>query len=112
MDWYHGSDRILEKLRAGSSVTGIMDLARAYSHRPSRLKIEIVEDDGNGERRILIEHDGSRMGYLYKVEVEDPEHDLKPDPACWCSGEQEMLTCRELPVQLIEMVPVNKEKGL
>ena len=100
--WFHGSPESLHTLRKGSTVTPIAELARAFAHRPSRVGIEVHENDDAGARQVTIEHDGRRDGFLYEVEVGDPATDLLPHTGSTMAPGEEMITTRELPVRLLE----------
>jgi len=43
--WYHGSPLKLETLAEGSTVTPAIELAKAFSHKPSRVGINVRESD-------------------------------------------------------------------
>lgn len=101
--WYHGSQQALAILRAGSSITQIVDLARAFSHRPTLLS---WSDDGT------IKHDGTALGYLYRVSEEVRPDDVYPHPHPINADRWEWLTRRELRVQLIERTIVREEERL
>lgn len=105
-DWYHGSPLKLSTLSPGSSVTQVKALAMAFSHKPARLAVEITEDDGSGEKRVRIDHDGRKPGYLYRVFVVDPEDDLVANPDYRGSPGEEKLTKMELALELIAEVPL------
>lgn len=88
--WYHGSSRALDTLREGSAVTPILELARAFAHRPSRVDINIREEDMAPSRSVVIEHDGTQGGFLYEVTVADPAADLRPHPESTMAPGEEM----------------------
>ncbi len=102
--WFHGSPFRLAILRAGSTVTPVMDLARAFAHKPANVSMTIRERDG--ERTVIIDHDGKLDGYLYKVLVEDPREDMQQHPGSGLALGEEMLTTRDLPVEFIEELPL------
>ncbi len=91
-----------DHLRAGSTVTPILELARAFAHRPRNVSIQIHENNEQNFRRVEIVHDGQMDGYLYEVQVSDPAVDLRPHPESTLAPGEEMLTTRELPVTLLE----------
>lgn len=62
MRWFHGSPYRLATLRPGSTVTPIVELARAFAHGPARVNINIREDDIAPNRSVVIEHNGKREG--------------------------------------------------
>ena len=103
--WYHGSPARLESLRTGSTVTPIIELARAFAHRPRKVSINVTENDEENRREVTIEHDGQRDGHLYEVEVGDPAADLKLHPESTMAPGEEMLTTRELKVRMLEELP-------
>lgn len=41
--WYHGSNSIFFELREGSTITPWQELAEAFSHKPARLDMTIME---------------------------------------------------------------------
>jgi hypothetical protein len=102
--WFHGSNLELEVLRTGSTVTPIVELARAFACKPGNVSIEIRENGEEGLRRVSIRHDGRGAGYLYEVGVMDAAEDLRPHPASTMAPGEEMLTTHELAVHLIERV--------
>jgi ABC-type phosphate transport system ATPase subunit len=57
--WYHGSNKVFEILKEGSTITQWKELAEAFSHKPTILAI----DDDNS-----IFHNGKEYGYLYIVD--------------------------------------------
>lgn len=105
--WYHGSALQLETLRAGSTVTPVMELARAFSHRPTTVNITIR--DGGAGHRVIIQHDGKKHEYLYKVLVDDPAKDLRQHPGSGCAPGEEIPTTRDLLLPLAEGVPLDDE---
>ncbi|MCC7146620.1 MAG: hypothetical protein IT443_09255 [Phycisphaeraceae bacterium] len=104
--WFHGSDRQFDHLRAGSTVTPIIELARAFAHRPRNVSIQNDEIGNQNLRRVEIVHDGQKDGYLYEIEVPDPSTDLRPHPESTLAPGEEMLTTRELSVTLLESLPL------
>ncbi len=105
-DWFHGSPVKLSSLRTGSTVTPVITLARAFSHKPSILEIDVQENTDSGKRNVEIRHDGTKPGYLYRVAVSEPSHDLIQHPDSTGARGEEMLTTRELTLVFIEEVPV------
>lgn len=102
--WYHGSPQRFVVLKAGSTVTPLVALAKAFSHKPSDVKIALREADGR--RRIRIVHNGTQHGHLFRVVVEDAATDLRQHPGSTGAPGEEMLTTRDLPVEWMEEVPV------
>lgn len=105
-EWYHGSPSRLTSLRVGSTVTPVLALAKAFSHKPSRLEVDVREDTDNGRRHIYIEHSGTKTGYLYRVAVSQPSRDLRPHPGSAGAPGEEMLTTRELKLEFMGELPV------
>lgn len=106
VEWFHGSPRKLSSLHAGSTVTPVITLARAFSHKPIILEIEVQENADCGKRNVEIRHDGTKPGYLYRVIVSEPSRDLVQHPDSTGARGEEMLTTRELNLVFIEEVPV------
>jgi len=92
-------------LAAGSTVTPVIDLAKAFSHKPHRLEFEIHETDGE-KRMEVTGHTGERHGYLYRVLVAEPGVDMVQHPTSVFPAEIEMLTTRDLPLQFLEELPI------
>lgn len=101
--WYHGSPRELIVLRAGSSITQDIDIARVFSHRPSL--ISMSEDR-------IIKHNGTVSGYLYLVAEEVKPEDVYPHPHPANVGYWEWLIKRELRVKLIERTEIKAAEQL
>src|SRR5205085_4138060 len=101
--WYHGSQRRLTTLRTGRSITQGGAVARAFSHRPSR-----VSQPGNG----TVKHDGTAPSYLYVVAEEVRPADVYPHPHPVNAGRWEWLSTRELRVELIEQTHVHADERL
>ncbi len=102
--WYHGSPHELQSLRAGSTVTPILELAEAFAHRPDRVNINIRENDQEPSRTIIIEHNGRQAGFVYEVHVDDPSADLRPHPESTMAPGEEMIGTRDLPLSLLTAV--------
>ena len=98
--WYHGSTRRLNSLAVGSAVTPAIELARAFSHAPTRVDVRI--QDGDAGHNVGIEHNGTSPGYVYEVLVEDASTDLTQHPESGFFPGEEMLTELELRVRLVE----------
>ncbi|HOS43791.1 MAG TPA: hypothetical protein PK794_08890 [Armatimonadota bacterium] len=105
--WFHGSPLRLEFVRAGSTVTPIVELARVFSHKPSRVEVNIAERDG--VRTVSLTHTGTQDGYLYRVLVDDPEADLSQHPTSVMAPGEEMLTRRDLPLEFLCALPMAGE---
>ena len=108
-EWFHGSPEILSSIRPGSTITGNRILAMAFSHKPDHLSIEVEESGESGSRTITLQQDGIRSGYLYRVILNDPETDTVEDPESVMYPGDEVLTARELQVELLEEVPLRRE---
>jgi predicted acetyltransferase len=90
--WYHGSPYNFSILRAGSTITQNEELARAFSHQPTRLSID---DDGK------ISHNGTEPGFLYVIdEPIVPGEDIYMHPRTTMDPGLEWLTVRGLKVRL------------
>lgn len=92
--WYHGSPLRLEILRAGSTITGEIELARVFSHKPPMVSLD-------GEAGSLrLRHNGRLPGFLYEVEgVEDA--DVTPHPNSSMPAGLEWITQRDLPLRFL-----------
>ena len=94
--WFHGSSEQLDTLRTGSWVTPFRELAKAFSHRPTR--ISASDDDFTKVR-----HDGKIAGFLYVVAESLEDQDLEELPG---TDQTHWKTMRVLKVELIEEVPL------
>jgi hypothetical protein len=102
--WYHGSPEVLDVLRAGSTITQDRELARVFSHRPT-----LVSVDDAGEIR-QIKHNGTELGYLYRIAEEIAPQDVTPHPRSAMEFGKEWLTGRALRLTLVEPTqPVREE---
>ena len=91
--WYHGSDKKLDVLREGSTITVWRELAEAFSHKPTLLS---YDDDGK------ITHNGAKKGYLYVIDESiDIKEDIYEHPASTMDKNAEFLTKRTLKLKLI-----------
>jgi hypothetical protein len=106
IEWFHGSPKKLNELQSGSTVTPILILARAFSHKPEILSVEVNENDDTGKRCFIITHNGKKHGYLHRVIVTDPETDLILHPESKGARGEEMLTTRILQLEFLEEVPL------
>lgn len=104
--WFHGSPERLKSLRTGSTITPVLAFAKAMSHKPSELAVEIRDNSDAGERRVVFRHNGTRPGYLYKVLIEDPSRDLEQHPESSGAVGEEVLTTRKLDVEFLETLSV------
>src|SRR5574341_1296178 len=100
--WYHGAQRRLARLRAGSSVTQDADVARAFSHRPG-----LVSAAGG-----RIRHDGAVDGYLYVVDEALMGDDVLPHPHPVNASRWEWLVQRDVRLRLVERTRVRPEDRL
>ena len=105
MNWYHGSPAKLTVLKAGSSITPFMEIAKAYSHKPERLELSVLEDTEKELCHVEVKHDGNRTGFIYQVMISDPKELRKPDENLGPLGE-EMVTTQEMTLRLIEKTEV------
>lgn len=96
--WYHGSNKLFDELREGSTITQWKALAEAFSHKPTKLG---YEDDGQ------ITHNGVEYGYLYVID--EPiivGKDCFQHPRTTMDKNAEFLTSRPLKVRLLHDVPI------
>jgi len=108
IEWFHGSPKKLNTLYSGSTITPILILARAFSHKPGILSIEVNEDEDTETRKFRILHDGIKHGSLYRVIVTDPKADLIQHPDSKGAPGEEMLTTHDLPLEFLEEVPLKE----
>lgn len=91
--WYHGSNRIFDVLYEGSTITQWKELAKAFSHKPTRVDLY------DGE----IFHNGVEKGYLYIIdEPIEVGIDVYNHPMTTMYENAEFLTKRPLKVKLIK----------
>ena len=93
-EWYHGSPLRLEVLRAGSTITPMRDLARVFSHKPPVVSLD------DGQTPILLRHNGTQNGWLYRV-LAVREEDVYPHPRTTMPPGLEWLTRIDLRLELI-----------
>lgn len=93
--WYHGSPFELATIREGSTITQNIDLARAFSHKPNFVSLNISNE------KINIKHCGKIKGFLYRIEDELSSNDIYPHPESSMGFGLEWLTKRNLHVVLI-----------
>jgi len=105
ISWYHGSPAVLNTIRAGSTITRNRKLAMAFSHKPVHVQIDVNEHTETGLKTVTLTQNGSQRGFLYSVEVRDPNSDTREDPKSVMFPGDEVLTVRELKVKLIQEVP-------
>ncbi len=108
-EWHHGSPLVLNTLRTGSTVSPIMELAMAFAHNPRNVSLEVWTTRKG--RRLRIKHDGRKDGYLYRVRVIDPESDLRQHPESTLAPGEEMLTRRDLKVELLRELPMPRPQA-
>ena len=106
-EWFHGSPHKLTVLRKGSTTTPIMELAMAFSHNPKEVSIETWTTRTG--RRFRIKHKGDKDGYLYRVKVTKPKRDLEQHPGSTLAPGEEMLTTRELALDLVKELPMQRD---
>jgi len=113
--WYHGSASKFPILRKGSSITQDRDLARTFSHNPRNVSISVrisISDDGSRRVSQKIKHDGEVSGYLYRVAEDVGPEDLCPNPNSSLEPGKEMLTNRDLKVELLGPTQIVDEERL
>jgi hypothetical protein len=93
--WYRGSQRVLESIRSGSSITQHVAIARAF-HRPGLVGSSGPED---------VQHDGSSPGHLYAVDEK-----VRPHPVN--AGRWEWPVRREMRVRLVGRTEVQERERL
>ncbi|MHB1000897.1 MAG: GNAT family N-acetyltransferase [Armatimonadota bacterium] len=98
--WYHGSPCELESIRAGSSITQFIDIARVFSHKPSCVSISHTGD------YIDIKHTGQNSGFLYRIAEDIYPGDAYIHPQSTMGANEEWLITRELKVELIGLTQV------
>ena len=110
--WYHGSQRRLTSLRAGSSITQIRKAAKAFSHRPSKVTMSF---GGEGEPQLdewNVRHDGVMPGFLHVVSEQIGPADVSPHPHPANASRFEWLAHRDLKLELIEETVVTDSERL
>ena len=65
-EWYHGSPLRIDVLKSGSTVTPIPSYAKAMSHKPSKLEVDMRVNSETGERRVTFSQNGTRDGFFRK----------------------------------------------
>ena len=109
--WYHGSQQRLTTLRAGSSITQNRNVAKAFSHRPSKVAMSYGGDGEPGIHDWNVRHDGVTPGFLYAVTDEIAACDVRPHPHPVNASRFEWLTNRKLRLALIaETVVTDSER--
>ena len=104
--WYHGSPRVLDVLRAGSTITQDRELARVFSYKPT-----LVSVDDHGETW-QIKHNGTEAGFLYRIAEEIGPQDVAPHPRSAIGFGKEWLTGRVLRLTLIGSTQLVREEML
>ncbi len=94
--WYHGSPEELDVLRAGSWVTQVKEMARAFSHRPTLMSLD---DDCEHAR-----HDGKLPGYLYAVSEVVGQEDVT---YLRDTAQTHWQTRRDLRLRLVAQLPID-----
>lgn len=94
--WFHGSPVELDVLLSGSWVTPFRELAKAFSHRPTRISV-------SDEEFAAVRHDGKIPGFLYVVAEPLDDQDLEERPG---TDHTHWKTMRVLKVKLVEEVPL------
>lgn len=106
--WYHGSPVKLDRLPAGSTVTQVRNLARAFAHQPT-----LVSLGESGKVR----HNGIEAGYIYCISEEVRPKDVRPLAITGLSGadakeSQAWITERSLRIKLISREKPDPEEQL
>ncbi len=99
-NWYHGSPAKLKVLKAGSSITPFIEIAKAYSHKPEHLELSVIENTEKELIHVEVKHDGDRPGFIYQVMITDKRKLRKPDENLGPLGE-EMVTTQETTLRLM-----------
>lgn len=91
--WYHGSPEGLTVLRAGSWLTQLRELAKAFAHKPTL--IQFGEADS-------VQHDGQQPGFLYVV-----DEPVGPDDVTYLrnTADTHWQTSRDLRLRLVAELP-------
>jgi hypothetical protein len=113
--WYHGSPNKFLILRKGSSITQDRNLARAFSHNPKHVSISVrinISDDGSRRVSRKIKHDGKVAGYLYRIAESVGPEDICPNPNSSLEPGEELLTKRDLKVELLSPTKIVDEERL
>ena len=100
--WFHGSPEQLDILLSGSWVTPFRELAKAFSHKPTR--ITVSDDDF-----MIVRHDGKIPGFLYVVSELLDDQDLEELPN---TDQTHWRTMRALKVKLVGEVPLVETERL
>ena len=101
--WYHGSPLQLEVLRAGSSITQMIHLARVFSHKPELMSV-------NNETSI--KHNGTQPGSLYAVDDVLTPDDIFPLDHPANASQWEWITRHDVRLRLLEETQVRLEDVL
>jgi hypothetical protein len=101
--WYHGSPLRLEVLRAGSSITQLINLVRAFSHKPALMSV-------NNETSI--KHNGTQPGFLYVVDEVLTPDDVFPLDHPANASQWEWITRHDVRLRLLEETRVRAEDVL
>lgn len=101
--WYHGSPLRIDILRAGSTITQNLDLARIFSHKP--IVVSVDEEEG-------IKHNGQKPGFLYRIGEKMSPADVRPHPRSIMDPGAEWFTTRPLHLDLVCPTQVTEEEQL
>ena len=91
-------------------VTPLVELAKAFAHKPENVSIEACVSGARGVREIHVEHDGQRRGYLYRVAVTNADEDLRQHPGSVCQPGWETITSRDPPMEPIMDLPLRSRR--
>lgn len=94
--WYHGSPEKLTYLRQGSMVSPYIEVAKAFSHKPSILTFD---NDPSA-----VSHNGQVPGRLYCLADEPDEGDLAVLSG---TADTHWEVQRDLPVRFLCEVPID-----
>ena len=105
--WYHGSPERLEVLKTGGLASPILEIAAAFSHKPTELGFE-TRQCGDAYS-VMVQHNGKLPGYLYLVRVADSSRDLRVHPGAGQPIGWEMLATRPLALEFVRELPLKAE---
>ncbi len=94
--WFHGSPKKFEILDEGSWVTPYKEIAKAFSHKPTRISI-------SGDTFNKVKHNGMVPGFLYIVDEEVEDHGLV---LLQDTDETHWQTQRTFRIKLVAEVPI------
>ncbi|MHB1000779.1 MAG: hypothetical protein ACYC27_16175 [Armatimonadota bacterium] len=94
--WYHGSPFKLCKLQKGSVVTPFKELAKAFSHKPTKVSMSHGCE--------VVKHNGTLPGYLYII-----ADSILPDEILEMPGTDgtHWLIERDMGLELLSELPIS-----